>query len=728
MSKQNLDNLKTMFLHFAIKFNLSLVKTSFSSLCRIGRASFMLNAKPAKFTSTRLSKFAISILFFISSVASAQTAVFTVTFDEPHIPLASATGTTILDSEYQTGGADNVDPSNPALPGSSLPAGGGFSISTSAPSNSTGESTVYNSTPGTGGQDGDLEFSNSGNVLISQEALSNTNTIGAVGNPPVAGLGDVTTFFGNGEFITPDDVPGAVEVLTFETPLESISFTLVDTEEGTVYTFTDSDGDSVHIAASNFEPGGGLPTSGQCDGSGPGEELGDSNFCVLDPDLLTVALLQSLNNVVDIDPTPLGVNNVTNNGAAFDDIAVFQVAYQNSGAIDTFSLGYETGDWTGNVSEDTDNNGTGDEPIENVTITLFQDLDGDGILTTDEINNQPNPPLVDVTDADGNYSFTGLFGNYIAVQTQPDGFNDVSENEGGFDDDVLTNPADNNQIAGFVGPGETDVNNDFVEESISGAITGNVSVDTGVNLSGVTLTLYEDTDGDGVLSAAEIDAQTSPTTTTTDGSGNYSFEDVAPGDYIVVETQPSTFSSLSEVEGGDDGDRPDDGLLNSIAVIVEPGETDSGNDFVETETLGICYGVAEGSQQFMSISHLTGEAELIGITGVPNIEAIAFGPNPVTGDRVLYAADADDFGTIDLATGVYTSIGAFGSGLLDVDSLHYDATTGMLWGVNRIGTNGVPDQLFEIDLNTGQAIPSTIVDVANITVGGALLDLSLIHI
>ena len=150
-------------------------------------------------------------VIIVTSQAHAQ-ATFDVTFDEPHIPLASATGTIIIDSEYETGGADNVNPAVPGTPGSTLPAGGGFSISTSSPGG-TGESTVYNSTPGLGGADTDLEFSDSGNVLISQEETDNNgdniNGTGAVGDPPVNGQGDLSTFFAPpNNFITPDDVPG----------------------------------------------------------------------------------------------------------------------------------------------------------------------------------------------------------------------------------------------------------------------------------------------------------------------------------------------------------------------------------------------------------------------------------------------------------------------------------------------------------------------------------------
>ena len=99
---------------------------------------------------------------------------------------------------------------------------------------------------------------------------------------------------------------------------------------------------------------------------------------------------------------------------------------------------------------------------------------------------------------------------------------DVKENEGGVDNDDNGNAADNNQISGHVDAGENDANNDFVEEE-PGSWSGNVSKDNDnddigdENLSGVTIELFADTNGDGQPDGAAI------ATTTTDGNGNYSF-------------------------------------------------------------------------------------------------------------------------------------------------------------------------------------------------------------
>jgi hypothetical protein len=107
-----------------------------------------------------------------------------------------------------------------------------------------------------------------------------------------------------------------------------------------------------------------------------------------------------------------------------------------------------------------------------------------------------------------------------------------------------------------------------------GNLCGNVSEDTnnddkGENpLSDVTLSL-EDAQGNVVGS------------TQTDSEGNYCFNDIVAGEYTVVETQPEGFIDVTEVEGGADGDKGDNGRNNAISAYVEVGETDGGNDFVE---------------------------------------------------------------------------------------------------------------------------------------------------
>ena len=100
----------------------------------------------------------------------------------------------------------------------------------------------------------------------------------------------------------------------------------------------------------------------------------------------------------------------------------------------------------------------------------------------------------------------------------------------------------------------------------------------------------------------------------------------------------------------------------------------------------------------------------VGSLGANDVEAIAF--NPAT--KVLYAADADQLGTIDLATGAFRPLDkTFGQGpgsdesltFKDVDGLAFDPTTGKLYGsVRREGDLNKADLLIVIDPVTGAHI------------------------
>ncbi|MCK5921874.1 MAG: hypothetical protein KAG66_13090, partial [Methylococcales bacterium] len=229
---------------------------------------------------------------------------------------------------------------------------------------------------------------------------------------------------------------------------------------------------------------------------------------------------------------------------------------------------------SGNVSKDTDHDGTGDENLSGITIELFNDTNGDG---------QPDGSAIATkqTNTDGNYVFTNLQpGDYVAVETQPANLVNVSENEGGSDNDKPDNTTIN-AIAGRVTAGETDTHNDFIEEEQLGSWTGNVMEDTnhdGIgdqNLSGVEIKLYKDTNRDGQPDGAAI------ATTQTDNDGNYVFTNLQPGDYVAVETQPDNLLNVSENEGGADNDQAGTTAINAIAGTVDPGETDTNNDFIE---------------------------------------------------------------------------------------------------------------------------------------------------
>ena len=103
----------------------------------------------------------------------------------------------------------------------------------------------------------------------------------------------------------------------------------------------------------------------------------------------------------------------------------------------------------GNVSKK-DKNGKL-KPIANVTLVLFDKYGNEVDRTTTNIH--------------GNYKFEVSPGNYYIQEAQPNGYYDVSENDGGSDNDAPNSLL--NTISVVVSIGETDVHNDFVESSTS---------------------------------------------------------------------------------------------------------------------------------------------------------------------------------------------------------------------------------------------------------------------
>lgn len=105
----------------------------------------------------------------------------------------------------------------------------------------------------------------------------------------------------------------------------------------------------------------------------------------------------------------------------------------------------------------------------------------------------------------------------------------------------------------------------------------------------------------------------------------------------------------------------------------------------------------------------TNETSIGAGTDTFNIEASAFQP----GTEILFAVDADQLGTIDLTTGVFTAKPSpLGSGTgaagtvqyTDVDSITFDPATGTLYGGQRV-LGDDPDVLFVIDPDTGAGVP-----------------------
>ena len=213
----------------------------------------------------------------------------------------------------------------------------------------------------------------------------------------------------------------------------------------------------------------------------------------------------------------------------------------------------------------------GDTPIaESVTLELFA-ADGNG-------NPIGNAIATTTTDTNGFYEFPNIGnGDYVVVQTQPTGFNSVTDSDG----------APDNQIAVNVNNGDSTGNN-FLEERPAGSVSGSVIDQTSGNgINNVTLNLINN---DGQI----VD------TVTTNNTGDYTFDYVLPGNYTVQQVQPFGYNSVSEVEGGTDGDNPgnDNTVNNRISVTVDlndpDGGNDVGNDFIEAQARD--YGDAPDSQ------------------------------------------------------------------------------------------------------------------------------------
>ena len=233
----------------------------------------------------------------------------------------------------------------------------------------------------------------------------------------------------------------------------------------------------------------------------------------------------------------------------------------------------QPGSIAGTVLADTDGNTTGDTPLGGVTVVLL-DANGNEVGST-------------TTNPDGTYLFADVpAGDYTVVQTNLPGYEDVSDTDGG-------NP---NEISVSLAPGAESTGNDFVDAPMAGSIAGNVSADlddndTGdVPLEGVVVKLI-DANGNEVA------------TTTTDASGNYVFNDVAPGQYSVMETNPAGYDDVSDTDGGDP---------NMIAVDLAPGESSTGNDFVDEPQPGSIAGTVLADTD----DNTTGDTPLGGVTVV----------------------------------------------------------------------------------------------------------------
>ena len=240
--------------------------------------------------------------------------------------------------------------------------------------------------------------------------------------------------------------------------------------------------------------------------------------------------------VTETDPT--GFDSVSDVDGANDNIVMGTVPAGGNVPMNDF-VDEQPAMVSGTVEEDTDGDGVADLPIPGVTIFI---TDSTGAIQTT------------ITDANGDYSFTVAPGPFTISETDPAGFNSVSDIDGPND----------NTIMGTVPPGGSTPDQDFLDEQPA-MVSG---------------TVEEDTDGDDVadlpipgVTIVITDSTGAMQTTTTDANGDYSFT-VAPGPFTITEDDPNGFTSVSDIDGPND---------NTIMGTVPPGGSTPDQDFLDEQ-------------------------------------------------------------------------------------------------------------------------------------------------
>lgn len=224
-------------------------------------------------------------------------------------------------------------------------------------------------------------------------------------------------------------------------------------------------------------------------------------------------------------------------------------------------------------------------PIAGVNLRLYADLNLDGL----QDNNTAIRSVF--TTSLGVYSMAALTpGYYVIVQVQPAGYLSLMDEDTSstIDIDSLLNlNLNDNIIPVTVEPSELDADNFFWETPSPGTITGYVFEDFNNNqapapiegLPGVTIELFKDVNLNGIADPGGFVVSTE-----TSSTGFYTFENVQPNSYVIIEHQPQDFTNVKDFDASNDADLvPNTNQLNdTIPATITNGEIDAGNYFIES--------------------------------------------------------------------------------------------------------------------------------------------------
>lgn len=301
-----------------------------------------------------------------------------------------------------------------------------------------------------------------------------------------------------------------------------------------------------------------LSTTTNSEGSYTFIDLSPGHYIVEQTDLATYRSVSDIDLSDDADAT---VNTNTNNNQIPVSLNPAEID------ADNHFIDERPGSIAGNVSEDID--GTGGAPLEplvGITITL---LNADGTVFDSNPATTAVESLTATTDSDGNYSLNDIpLGEYLVEQSDAENYRSVSDADSSDDGDTNTNiNSNNNQIPLTLGAAESDIDNNFIDE-LPGSISGSVLQDNDGDELGDegienVLLILADSNGNPVGIQVRTDEQ-----------GNYQFNDISPGEYQLIQQQPSGFISVSDIEGD-----PLDNVVKDI--VLGPGETVTNRSFLE---------------------------------------------------------------------------------------------------------------------------------------------------
>ena len=268
--------------------------------------------------------------------------------------------------------------------------------------------------------------------------------------------------------------------------------------------------------------------------------------------------------IVDVDAStlPTGLTHTTSN----DPLDLYLSTSENH---DTADFGYQgeasIGDYLWIDMDGEGDQDAGESPLTGVDVKLYRDENGDGLLDAGDTLLE-----TDTTDGSGNYLFASLTqGDYLVDvddTTLPAGY----VLTGGTDPQAVSLSAEENYLVADFG---YQPQNSSIGDFIWFDQDGDGEQDAGeVGFPDVDVKLYLDENGDGLLDGGDtlLDTQT------TDANGNYTFDTLPPGSYIVDvddTTLPADISSTTandplavELEADEDYDTADFGYRGNGSI------------------------------------------------------------------------------------------------------------------------------------------------------------------